>query len=303
VLQITISKRAALIIAVAVLLLIPAAAGARQMFEDVPDGNTHAPGIEWAANNGITLGCGDGSNYCPNEPVTRAQMATFMYRLSGNDPSTAPSINADKTDGSDITDLGGVVGPPGPPGPPGPEGPHGHDGIQGPQGVAGPPGSTGPQGVQGVQGEVGPRGPTGQIPIVAYKSLNGEPCHLGAGGECGPGSTVWSTSITVPESGVMVIGGGFWISHYGKIGGDGEPATFTCSLLVDGTAVIGTSRPARLEPGGLDHDEKIRGNCEVTGVQGVTAGTHTVSVSITGYSGPNIPQSPTVWAMFVPNGG
>jgi len=33
--------------------------------------------IEDFANKGITGGCG-GGNYCPNEPVTRAQMAVFL---------------------------------------------------------------------------------------------------------------------------------------------------------------------------------------------------------------------------------
>jgi hypothetical protein len=33
--------------------------------------------IEDFANQGITGGCG-GGNYCPNAPVTRAQMAVFL---------------------------------------------------------------------------------------------------------------------------------------------------------------------------------------------------------------------------------
>jgi hypothetical protein len=33
--------------------------------------------IERLADDGITGGCG-GGNYCPNDPVTRAQMAVFM---------------------------------------------------------------------------------------------------------------------------------------------------------------------------------------------------------------------------------
>ena len=33
-----------------------------------------------AANNGITAGCG-GGNFCPDNPVTRAQMTTFLWNL------------------------------------------------------------------------------------------------------------------------------------------------------------------------------------------------------------------------------
>ena len=108
VLQITISKRAALIIAVAVMLVIPGIAGATHLFTDVSDGGTHTPGITWVADVGVTTGCGDGSTYCPNDSVSRAQMGTFMYRLSGNDPATAPSVNADKLDGLDSTAFLGV---------------------------------------------------------------------------------------------------------------------------------------------------------------------------------------------------
>lgn len=92
--QITISKRSALIIAVAMLLVIPGVASATHIFTDVADGSTHAPGIEWVANAGVTAGCGDGSTYCPNDAVNRAQMATFMYRLSGNAPGIDPSVAA-----------------------------------------------------------------------------------------------------------------------------------------------------------------------------------------------------------------
>ena len=67
-LQITISKRAALIIAIALLLVIPGIAGATHIFTDVTDGSTHAPGITWVADAGVTSGCGDGSMYCPKGP-------------------------------------------------------------------------------------------------------------------------------------------------------------------------------------------------------------------------------------------
>jgi hypothetical protein len=45
------------------------------------------------ADSGVTVGCGD-DRFCPSDPVTRAQMATFMHRLSGTAPDTGPSVNA-----------------------------------------------------------------------------------------------------------------------------------------------------------------------------------------------------------------
>ena len=47
------------------------------MFNDVPCSSPFAPWINELANRGITAGCGNG-NYCPTDPVTRAQMAVFL---------------------------------------------------------------------------------------------------------------------------------------------------------------------------------------------------------------------------------
>jgi hypothetical protein len=48
-------------------------------FSDVPTANLFAPWIEQLAREGITGGCG-GGNYCPDDPVTRGQMAVFLVR-------------------------------------------------------------------------------------------------------------------------------------------------------------------------------------------------------------------------------
>lgn len=45
-----------------------------------PVPNQFAATISWAANNGITAGCG-GSNFCPDTPVTRAQLTAFLWNL------------------------------------------------------------------------------------------------------------------------------------------------------------------------------------------------------------------------------
>ncbi|MBI4771782.1 MAG: S-layer homology domain-containing protein, partial [Chloroflexi bacterium] len=55
----------------------PPATGA--MFSDVPAGHWAAAWIEQLAREGITGGCGPGL-YCPETPVTRAQMAVFLVR-------------------------------------------------------------------------------------------------------------------------------------------------------------------------------------------------------------------------------
>jgi hypothetical protein len=49
------------------------------LFGDVPSDHWAANWIEQLALEGITAGCGSG-NYCPESPVTRAQMAVFLVR-------------------------------------------------------------------------------------------------------------------------------------------------------------------------------------------------------------------------------
>ncbi len=57
----------------------PPAVGAGTGFGDVPDEYWAAPWIKQLAAEGITSGCGSG-NYCPETPVTRAQMAVFLVK-------------------------------------------------------------------------------------------------------------------------------------------------------------------------------------------------------------------------------
>ena len=49
------------------------------LFEDVPAGDPYAAWIEELAGLGITGGCG-GDNFCPDNPVTRRQMAVFLLK-------------------------------------------------------------------------------------------------------------------------------------------------------------------------------------------------------------------------------
>ena len=64
----------------------------------------HDDGVHYMAETGITAGCGDGSNYCPDDAVTRAQMATFLHRMSGNG-SIPPNVDAATLDGATVADL------------------------------------------------------------------------------------------------------------------------------------------------------------------------------------------------------
>jgi hypothetical protein len=56
---------------------------ASHLFPDVPDSNPHHTTITRIATAGITAGCGGSENYCPSDPVTRDQMATFLHRGLG----------------------------------------------------------------------------------------------------------------------------------------------------------------------------------------------------------------------------
>jgi hypothetical protein len=70
------------------------------IFNDVPDTFWAVSYIERLFNAGITGGCGDG-NYCPDEPVTRAQMAVFL--LKGiHSASYQPPALGDNTGFSDV---------------------------------------------------------------------------------------------------------------------------------------------------------------------------------------------------------
>ncbi len=51
-------------------------------FNDVPASHPFFQYIEALAASGITGGCGSG-NYCPNNPVTRGQMAVFLAKALG----------------------------------------------------------------------------------------------------------------------------------------------------------------------------------------------------------------------------
>ena len=74
----------------------PAATGT--VFDDVPANAFAAAWIERLAAEGITAGCGNGANYCPNAPVTRAQMAVFILKTEHGSAWAPPAAGGDFTD-------------------------------------------------------------------------------------------------------------------------------------------------------------------------------------------------------------
>jgi photosystem II stability/assembly factor-like uncharacterized protein len=59
-------------------------------FADVPSNDLFYNDIGKLAARGVTVGCGNG-NYCPNDPVTREQMAAFIMRAKGEFNPPPPS--------------------------------------------------------------------------------------------------------------------------------------------------------------------------------------------------------------------
>lgn len=64
---------------------LPITFGGVDFFRD-DDGSVHEPSINGLAADGVTKGCGD-LRFCPGDPVTRAQMASFLVRALQLDPS------------------------------------------------------------------------------------------------------------------------------------------------------------------------------------------------------------------------
>ena len=67
------------------------------VFDDVPAEYWAAAWIEKLASDQITAGCGSG-NYCPDSPVTRAQMAVFLLKAKHGATYTPPAATGLFTD-------------------------------------------------------------------------------------------------------------------------------------------------------------------------------------------------------------
>jgi hypothetical protein len=78
----------------------PPAIGSSTGFADVPATYWAAAWIKQLSAEGITAGCG-GNNYCPESPVTRAQMAVFLLRAKYGAAYTPPDMG-DSTGFGDV---------------------------------------------------------------------------------------------------------------------------------------------------------------------------------------------------------
>lgn len=114
-------RRMVLAVLVVGMLGLSGVAVASHQFRDVPDDHVFHEDIEWLRDTGLTRGCNPPLNdrFCPDDPVTRGQMAAFMHRFAER-----------------LTEIVGTgdKGEPGPQGPPGPKGDKGDPGPQGPAG-------------------------------------------------------------------------------------------------------------------------------------------------------------------------
>jgi hypothetical protein len=73
---------------------VPAAAGGGQ-FADVAEGMYYYQAVNWAAQQGIVSGYGDG-RFGPNDAVTREQLAAILYRFQHSTQQIPPDILMDK---------------------------------------------------------------------------------------------------------------------------------------------------------------------------------------------------------------
>ena len=69
------------------------AAVPKTRFEDVATASFYAPFIERLAELGVTSGCGDGSRFCPDRTVRRAEMAVFLSRAFGLPDGPDPAFD------------------------------------------------------------------------------------------------------------------------------------------------------------------------------------------------------------------
>jgi hypothetical protein len=74
------------VVAAAVALTAAAVALAQGIgqFRDVPDNHYARDAVEWAIQNNVTYGCRDGTYFCPETTVNRAESVTFLYRYHNN---------------------------------------------------------------------------------------------------------------------------------------------------------------------------------------------------------------------------
>lgn len=83
--------RLLLVVLATAFVVAPASVWASHQFTDVPESDIFHDDVDAIADAGVTLGCNppDNDEFCPDDYVTREQMAAFMNRLGaldGGDP-------------------------------------------------------------------------------------------------------------------------------------------------------------------------------------------------------------------------
>ncbi len=93
-------------------MLVPLAVFASHQFNDVPNSHTFHNAIDWMKDNDITVGCNPPANteFCPDDNVTRGQMAAFMKRLAENTVVDALTLRGQGALGLPVTGLGYFAG-------------------------------------------------------------------------------------------------------------------------------------------------------------------------------------------------
>lgn len=88
--------------------LVPAVVLASHQFSDVPTNHPFHADITALRNAGVTGGC-SATSYCPDQPVTRGQMAAFLNRLGALGPGKIPVTNAAMLEGRTADSLARIA--------------------------------------------------------------------------------------------------------------------------------------------------------------------------------------------------
>ena len=73
-------------------------------FSDVPDSAWYAKAVRYVSERGLMNGTGEGK-FSPDEPFTRAQLATVLYRMAGSPPVTGEDSFTDTEAGAWYSDA------------------------------------------------------------------------------------------------------------------------------------------------------------------------------------------------------
>ena len=73
------------------------------------DGTLFESSIDRLAASGITRGCGNGSDFCPDWVVSRAQMAAFLHRALPDHPLGSATLFVDTADSIFVNDIDWLV--------------------------------------------------------------------------------------------------------------------------------------------------------------------------------------------------